>query len=99
MIALSNMGDFDRAYRIADTLYPDLRAASDRDEDRRWLEYPLGASESLLTGSSGTAMRSDPRFFRLAARIGLLDYWRSGQLPDFCRTQKDPVCARLRRGR
>jgi hypothetical protein len=31
------------------------------------------------------AMRSDPRFMQVAAKLGLVDYWRStGQWPDFC---------------
>ena len=39
----------------------------------------------LLFFKSSGAMRRDPRFMRLAARIGLVDYWRtSGHWPDFC---------------
>jgi hypothetical protein len=31
------------------------------------------------------AMRSDPRFMQVAAKLGLVDYWRStGKWPDFC---------------
>ena len=31
------------------------------------------------------SMRRDPRFMKLAARLGLVDYWRSsGHWPDFC---------------
>jgi hypothetical protein len=34
-------------------------------------------------------MRRDPRFMALAARIGLVQYWRStGRWPDFCSTQQ-----------
>jgi hypothetical protein len=40
-------------------------------------------------------MRTDARFLPLADRIGLLDYWRSGRLPDFCTKAHDPVCARI----
>ena len=30
-------------------------------------------------------VRRDPRFMRLAQRVGLLDYWeKSGKWPDFC---------------
>jgi hypothetical protein len=30
-------------------------------------------------------MRRDPRFMSLAAKLGLVDYWRSsGKWPDFC---------------
>ena len=31
----------------------------------------------------------------LAQRVGLLDYWRSGRAPDFCRKQPEPICAQL----
>ena len=34
---------------------------------------------------STTSLRQDRRFMPLAARLGLIDYWRaSGQWPDFC---------------
>jgi hypothetical protein len=33
----------------------------------------------------------------LADRVGLLDYWRSGRLPDFCTKAHEPVCARITR--
>jgi hypothetical protein len=37
-------------------------------------------------------MRRDPRFFGLAKRIGLLDYWRStGRWPDFCAGPDAPM--------
>jgi DNA-binding winged helix-turn-helix (wHTH) protein/tetratricopeptide (TPR) repeat protein len=95
MIALSAIGDLDGAFAIADTLYPDLRAASGREKDRLWLDWPLGAPESFLTGPSGAALRRDRRFLLLADRIGLLSYWRSGRLPDFCRGRPEPVCVKI----
>jgi len=40
---------------------------------------------SFLFTPQMAALRRDPRFMPLAARIGLLDYWRStGKWPDFC---------------
>jgi hypothetical protein len=40
---------------------------------------------SVLFGVGTSAMRRDPRFMPLAARLGLVDYWRSsGPWPDFC---------------
>jgi tetratricopeptide (TPR) repeat protein len=37
------------------------------------------------------AVRADPRFMPLAARLGLVDYWvDSGHWPDLCRTEKLP---------
>jgi hypothetical protein len=44
------------------------------DGQPNFLFFPLAAP-----------MRKDPRFMRLAAKIGLVDYWRtSGHWPDFC---------------
>lgn len=40
---------------------------------------------SFLFTPSTAAMRRDPRFMPLAARLGLVDYWRgTGKWPDFC---------------
>jgi len=39
----------------------------------------------LLFVKATRALRRDPRFMQLAARVGLVDYWRtSGHWPDFC---------------
>jgi DNA-binding winged helix-turn-helix (wHTH) protein/TolB-like protein len=41
------------------------------------------------------AMRRDPRFARLAASLGLVDYWRStGKWPDFCAGPKAEIDCR-----
>ena len=47
---------------------------------------PLGGADSAFLFFPLTAnLRRDPRFIALAARIGLVDYWRSsGHWPDFC---------------
>jgi TolB-like protein len=48
--------------------------------------FYAGSAETtpLFTGPGG-AMRRDPRFMALAAKLGLVDYWRStGHWPDFC---------------
>jgi hypothetical protein len=42
-------------------------------------------------------MRRDPRYLALAQRLGLLDYWRSGRMPDFCTQAHEPVCAQIAR--
>jgi hypothetical protein len=45
-----------------------------REGDTAFLFYTLTAR-----------LRRDPRFMQLAARLGLVDYWRSsGHWPDFC---------------
>ncbi len=50
------------------------RFAPRREEDSAFLFSPLTAP-----------LRRDPRFMQLAARLGLVDYWRgSGHWPDFC---------------
>ncbi len=45
---------------------------------------------------SSRAMRADPRFLQLVRDVGLLDYWiLPGQAPDFCQTERIPVCTFL----
>jgi hypothetical protein len=40
-------------------------------------------------------MRRDPRYMTLAAKIGLVDYWRStNRWPDFCAEPKLPYDCR-----
>ena len=50
----------------------------------------------FVTGPAAAAMRGDRRYLDLAQRLGLLDYWRSGRPPDFCRGPRpEPVCRQL----
>ena len=50
---------------------------------------------SFLFTPQAAPMRRDPRFMPLAARIGLLDYWRStGKWPDFCTGQHPEIDCR-----
>jgi hypothetical protein len=50
-----------------------------------------------LTGPGAAALRRDPRYLALAERTGLLAYWRTGRLPDFCRQrQPESICSKLR---
>lgn len=95
MNILADLGDLDRSYAIAKSLYPASQAPSGEDEDRFWLDHPGGFEMAFLTGPAGKAMRTDPRFLGLAQKLGLLDYWRSGRLPDFCTKGHEPVCARI----
>lgn len=66
----SALGDLDDAFRVAETFSPG---------------HPLTGQSFVLFVPETQAMRHDPRFYALAKRIGLLDYWRStGRWPDFC---------------
>ena len=59
------------------------------DDAFRWLErYPatrLADASYILFRPGMAPVRRDPRFMRVAKRIGLVDYWESsGRWPDFC---------------
>jgi hypothetical protein len=43
-----------------------------------------GAISGFLFNPLTEPMRRDPRFISLAARMGMVDYWRSGKWPDYC---------------
>jgi class 3 adenylate cyclase/TolB-like protein len=53
---------------------------------QRWNPNAAGLnSNAFMFGPLTKNMRRDPRFMQLAARIGLVDYWRtSGHWPDYC---------------
>jgi hypothetical protein len=56
--------------------------------DSAFLFYPLTAP-----------LRRDPRFMQLAARFGLVGYWRSsGKWPDFCSDPTLPYNCRTEAG-
>jgi DNA-binding winged helix-turn-helix (wHTH) protein len=95
MIALARLGDLDRAFGFAAMLYPQARGATPREEEKRWLYGPPGSDTAYLTSASAASLRRDPRFLPLAERLGLLDYWRSGRLPDFCVRAHESVCTRI----
>ena len=97
MMELARLADFDAAYAIADRLFPSRRGRNAAEEDRLWLDSP-GFPAGYITSAGAAPLRRDPRYLALAERIGLLRYWRSGRLPDFCRPPKpEPVCAAIRR--
>jgi hypothetical protein len=97
MLAFGLVGDLDSAFHIADRLYPSRRGRTLADEDRIWLDDPDSAGVAALTGPAAAPLRSDPRFLATAERVGLLEYWRSGRLPDFCRDKPEPICSKLKR--
>jgi hypothetical protein len=94
-MTVADLGDLDRCYGIAGQLFPGRKAATAIGEDRLWINQPDSFPTAILSGPAARSMRTDARFLGLADRIGLLDYWRSGRLPDFCTKAHDPVCARI----
>jgi DNA-binding winged helix-turn-helix (wHTH) protein len=95
MLALARFGDLDAAFALAGKLYPARRGRDATEDDRIWLENPSPNPVAFLTSAGAAPMRRDPRYLALAQRLGLLDYWRSGRLPDFCTKAHEPVCARI----
>lgn len=96
MLASAKVGDLDRAFAIANDLYPPRMGRTPAETERIWLDDPFGTAPlEFIVSPAAAPMRRDPRFLELAKRLGLLDYWRSGRLPDFCRKQGEPICGRL----
>ncbi len=87
----------DKADVIVDQLY-DFLDQWPIDEDLDGITY-------LLFRAWMVNVRRDPRFMRLAQRVGLLDYWKkSGKGPDFCAEPDMPYdckkeAAKLKPGR
>lgn len=81
-----------------DTQFGLFAYAGDLDAafDVRIPRLPLGEMVVLFQPSTRAA-RMDPRFEDLVTRLGIMDYWKStGHMPDFCETEKAPICDRLR---
>ena len=95
LLVFAKLGDLDAAFALAEQLYPERTAPSRADEERLWLSDPRPPPLEFITGPGAAPLRRDPRFVVLAARVGLLDYWRSGRPPDFCRVHREPICAQL----
>jgi hypothetical protein len=95
LVALSQVGDMDSAFALAFASYPDLRARTAAERENRWLDHPVKVPPTILASPALVRMRRDPRYLALADRVGLLDYWRNGRLPDFCREKPEPVCRAL----
>lgn len=96
LIAYAALGDLDSAFALADKLYPRRVGRTPAETERIWLDDPLGiAPFDFITSPAAAPLRRDPRYLALAQRLGLLDYWRSGRPPDFCRKQPEPICAQL----
>lgn len=98
-VAFNRLGDEDSAYALADKMYPRRVGATAAETEQIWAKDPDGGAPlQLVTSPAAAPFRRDPRFIALAQRSGLLNYWRSGRLPDFCRKRPEPVCAQIERG-
>jgi len=95
VLALARFGDPDAAFAMADRLYPQRRGRTPAEEDQIWLDNLDPGYVDLLTSRAAAPLRRDPRFLGLAERVGLLDYWRTGRLPDFCTKAHEPECAQI----
>jgi hypothetical protein len=96
MLLLSSLGDQDDAYAIADEIYPRRVGRTPSETEQIWLDHQNGAGPlEFITSPAAAPMRRDPRYLQLAQRVGLLDYWRNGRAPDFCRKRPEPICSQL----
>lgn len=95
MIAAAASGDEDFAYAIADKLYPRRVGTTPTQTERMWLDNPDTSPLSFITSPAAASLRLDARYLKLAQRLGLLDYWRSGRPPDFCRKHPESICTQL----
>lgn len=95
MTALADLGEMDRALAIAVNLFPPAHPRNAADAQRMWLDQPGGFALAALSAPAAVSLRRDPRFLDLADGSGLLQYWRTGRLPDFCRNNPEPVCAQI----
>lgn len=95
MLGYSRLQAFDDAFAFAAALYPPRHGRTPAEDDAMWLARPSTQNTAYLTSEAAAGMRRDPRYLPLAERLGLLDYWRTGRLPDFCTQAHEPVCARI----
>ena len=70
-----------------DQVYDTLFEALDRD-GRSWATT---WDFEHVWNVDGRKFRADPRFARLAQRIGIVDYWKQYGFPDFCQAGQDTV--------
>jgi TolB-like protein len=99
MLGLAQLGDLDAAFALAAEYYPTRLAGTRTQEEKLWLDEPDTMPLEFLTSAAAAPLRRDARYLDLARRTGLLQYWRSGSLPDFCRKSPEPVCSHIGKGR
>jgi tetratricopeptide (TPR) repeat protein len=96
MLTLARLGDLDFAFRLVDKIYPSRRGKTSADEERIWLGEPDPWPTAFITSAAAAPLRRDPRYLAVAQRVGLLEYWRSRRLPDFCRQARpEKICAQF----
>jgi DNA-binding winged helix-turn-helix (wHTH) protein/TolB-like protein len=87
LFTMVRVGALDDAFAFAERAFPDTRRLYPPDDDR-WATAPPRLETARLFSPAMAAFRNDPRFWPLALRTGLVDYWRTtGEWPDFCRGQ------------
>ena len=94
MLALARIDDEDDAFTLAWRIYPNRIGQTVAEEDKLWLESGRFSDSDILMGPAAARLREDPRYLELVRRLGVLAYWRSGRLPDFCRTPHPEVVCR-----
>ena len=95
LFAMVQEGALDDAFRFAELAYPDTRYLYPVDDDRWLTTPPKVLSTTRLFAPKMAAFRNDPRFWQVALRTGLVNYWlATQQWPDFCRGQLDICKAR-----
>ena len=86
LFRMVQLGDLDDAFRFAERAFPDNRQLYPPDDDRWITAPPLGRDTTRLFTPIMAPFRKDPRFWGVALRTGLIDYWQTTQQwPDFCR--------------
>jgi DNA-binding winged helix-turn-helix (wHTH) protein/TolB-like protein len=99
LVGLTQLGDMDSVFRLAERGYPDVQCCSKAELEKRWLQSGGEHHPRFeLFGKAMAPIRADRRFVEIARRTGLLAYWKSGHPPDFCLFEPVPVCALLRAG-
>jgi DNA-binding winged helix-turn-helix (wHTH) protein/TolB-like protein len=96
MLAFARLGDVDAAVTTALGTYADRLGRTPAEQEQIWLDSPRYNDSDILMGAAAAPLRRDSRYLELARRIGALDYWRSGRIPDFCRPpQREPICSKI----
>jgi DNA-binding winged helix-turn-helix (wHTH) protein len=96
LVAMTRFGRLDDAFRLAAIGFPDHRSFAPPGADA-WIvsRLPDTPPLSLLFSPAMKPFRDDPRFWDVAVRTGLVNYWlTTGSWPDFCQPQLES-CKRL----